>query len=393
MKKVLCFILIFASFVPLAASNLFESPSLLAGKIIEKPFTVRTYAEAGVDGIKFLSDPISLDSYSDAAVKSLLDRDISFWKENPQVVSAFTEFDATFPSFTGNDELDKAMIGSYLKNTFLSAGYGRERRSFVLSSLAGEGVLSSITGPASPSFSLSMNGERFKDGFGWEWFFDAGFIGTSSLFSAESGELLVRGGASLAYGTFFSDRLSFGIALTPEVLMRNTVLNSNMLKGRLTADFISLFSEDFRFGLQIAVNTGLTYRLSDELSLTLDLRNIPSSSQYVRWKLTDMASFDLKFTGDGGYRTPSSDLVMTGIWNDGASVVKVSASSLLNLKSADLWSIFNFSYERIFSERTSLEVMLENRNIGVSFTHDGIKAGLTCGLDRMRFGAFFSFSV
>lgn len=393
MKKVLCFILIFASFVPLAASNLFESPSLLAGKIIEKPFTVRTYAEAGVDGIKFLSDPISLDSYSDAAVKSLLDRDISFWKENPQVVSAFTEFDATFPSFTGNDELDKAMIGSYLKNTFLSAGYGRERRSFVLSSLAGEGVLSSITGPASPSFSLSMNGERFKDGFGWKWFFDAGFIGTSSLFSAESGELLVRGGASLAYGTFFSDRLSFGIALTPEVLMRNTVLNSNMLKGRLTADFISLFSEDFRFGLQIAVNTGLTYRLSDELSLTLDLRNFPSSSQYVRWKLTDMASFDLKFTGDGGYRTPSSDLVMTGIWNDGASVVKVSASSLLNLKSADLWSIFDFSYERFFSENTSLEVMLENRNIGVSFTNDGIKAGLTCGLDRLRFGAFFSFSV
>ncbi len=393
MKKTFVLILLVAVCGTLFASDLFLSPSRLAGSAVDEPFTIRVDGSASVDGVKFLADPMSLDIYSDKAVKTLLDKDIAFWKSDPAAVSAFSEFDATFPGFTGNDELDKAMIDSYLKNTFLSDRYGKVRRSFVLSSLAGEGVLSSITGPSEPSFSLSMNGAHFKNGFGWKWFFSAGFDGTSSLFSAENGELLIKGGASLAYSTFFSEKLSFGISLSPEVLVRNTVLNSNMLKGRLTADFISLFSEDFRFGLQIAVSTGLTYRLSDELSLTLDLRNFPSSSQYVRWKLTDMASFDLKFTGDGGYRTPSSDLVMTGIWNDGDNIVKVSASSLLNLKSADLWSIFDFSYERIFSERTSLEVMLENRNIGVSFTHDGIKAGLTCGLDRLRFGTFFSFSV
>ncbi|MGN0906185.1 MAG: hypothetical protein ACI4NM_03475 [Bullifex sp.] len=393
MKKILCFVLILASIVPLAASDLFESPSLLAGNTSDNPFTVRFDAEAGVDGIKFLSDPLSLDSYSDAAVKSLLDRNISFWKENPQVVSAFTEFDATFPSFTGNDELDKAMIDSYLKNTFLSSGYGRERRSFVLSSLAGEGVLSSITGPASPSFSLSMNGDHFKNGFGWKWFFSAGFDGTSSLFSDVNGELVIKGGASFAYSSFFSERLSFGISLTPEVLMRNTVLNSNMLKGRLTADFISLFSEDFLFGIKVSVNTGLTYRLTDEFSLTLDLRNFPASSHYVRWKLTDIASLDPKFTVMGGYRTGSPDLVATGRWSDGVNTVKVSASSLLDLGSADLWSIFDLSYERTLGKAMAFGVTLSDGNLGLTFSSGGFKAGLSTGLDRLRFGTFFSFSV
>ncbi|MDY5057157.1 MAG: hypothetical protein SPE84_07350, partial [Bullifex sp.] len=153
MKKTFVFILLFALCGTLFASDLFLSPSRLAGSVIDNPFTVRVEGELGVDAVKFLADPLALDSCSESSVRVLLEKDLDFWKANPDVVSAFSEFDSTFPGFSGNDELDKAMIDSYLKTTFLSEGYGRDRRSFVLASLAGTGVLSPVMGPSEPVFS------------------------------------------------------------------------------------------------------------------------------------------------------------------------------------------------------------------------------------------------
>lgn len=389
MKKTFVFILLFAVCGTLFASDLFLSPSRLAGAVIDNPFTVRVEGELGVDAVKFLADPLALDTYSESSVRVLLEKDLDFWKANPDVVSAFSEFDATFPGFSGNDELDKAMIDSYLKNTFLSEGYGRDRRSFVLASLAGTGVLSPVRGPSEPVFSFSMKGERFWGEFGWRWFFSAGFDGTSSLFSEENGELLIRGGATLAYGKAVNDKLSFGISLTPQALVRNTVLNSSMLNGRLNADFISLFTEDFRFGFSLSVNTGLTYRLSDDFSLTLDMRDFPSSSSYVRWKLTDMAAFDFKFQGENSVGAGVPDFALTGVWKDELNMVSVSA----RLGKTDLWNIFDFTYERALGGASSLSISLAERNIGLSYSAGGFEAGITCGLDRLRFGAFFSASV
>ena len=152
----------------------------------------------------------------------------------------------------------------------------------------------------------------------------------------------MRGGATVACGKAVNDKLSFGISLTPQALVRNTILNSSMLNGRLNADFISLFTEDFRFGFSLSVNTGLTYRLSDDFSLTLDMRDFPSSSSYVRWKLTDMAAFDFKFSGENSVGAGVPDFALTGVWKDELNMVSVSA----RLGKTDLWNIFDFTYER-----------------------------------------------
>ena len=58
---------------------------------------------------------------------------------------------------------------------------------------------------------------------------------------------------------------------------------------------LSLFTEDFRFGTGIEVNMGLLYRVNEELSFTLDGRNLPSLYSYWGLSLSDMASFNLNF--------------------------------------------------------------------------------------------------
>ena len=91
MKKTFVFILLFALCGTLFASDLFLSPSRLAGALIDNPFTVRVEGELGVDAVKFLADPLALDTYSESSVRVLLEKDLAFWKANPDVVSAFSE--------------------------------------------------------------------------------------------------------------------------------------------------------------------------------------------------------------------------------------------------------------------------------------------------------------
>ena len=70
-------------------------------------------------------------------------------------------------------------------------------------------------------------------------------------------------------------------------------------------------------------------------------------------------------------------------------MVSVSA----RLGKTDLWNIFDFTYERALGGASSLSISLAERNIGLSYSAGGFEGGITCGLDRLRFGAFFSYSV
>ncbi|MDD5972341.1 MAG: hypothetical protein PUC01_01365, partial [Spirochaetales bacterium] len=200
MKKLLVLTILIIFSLPLFSSNdlfisdAFLSPSLLAGQEIDKPFSFSISTKSSIDGLAFLKNPTSLDKNSREVVRVLINQDIKFWKDNPSVISAFKEFDDTFPSFTGNDELDKATIDTYLEQTFLSNAYGAKRRSFVLSSLAGTGVINSVTGPGMPTISLSFSGENFKNEFGYRWFFSLGFDGSNSLFSSSNSELILSTG-------------------------------------------------------------------------------------------------------------------------------------------------------------------------------------------------------
>ena len=102
-----------------------------------------------------------------------------------------------------------------------------------------------------------------------------------------------------------------------------------------------------------------------------------------------MAAFDFKFQGENSVGAGVPDFALTGVWKDELNMVSVSA----RLGKTDLWNIFDFTYARALGGSSSLSISLAERNIGLSYSAGGFEAGITCGLDRLRFGAFFSYSV
>lgn len=390
MKKLLVLTILIIFSLPLFSSNdlfisdAFLSPSLLAGQEIDKPFSFSISTKSSIDGLAFLKNPTSLDKNSREVVRVLINQDIKFWKDNPSVISAFKEFDDTFPSFTGNDEFDKATIDTYLEQTFLSNAYGAKRRSFVLSSLAGTGVINSVTGPGMPTISLSFSGENFKNEFGYRWFFSLGFDGSNSLFSSSNSELILSTGVSLSYSTYLTNKLSYGIALTPRVLIRDSILNENILKGRLNGDFISLFSEDFRFGLVLGVNSGLTYHFSNDFSITIDLRNFPAAISYRKWSLTDIAAFNFNLQKDHQAYAPNVELATTGCWKNDKNKVAVTFSSE---------DVFKITYERIINDSLALDIAIKGSELSASILWDNYKFGIMSDFDRFALGAYFTASI
>ena len=165
-----------AAFVPFTydrTSPLFSFPSRLLEEEEDTSFGFMVDLSSDIKGLSFLSSPLVItEEASKNMVLSLEKKDMEWWRDNPEVVSLFSSYDAAFPSpsFDSDSEsLELWKIRNYLSDTFLSSSYTKERRAYVVSALADDESVFLESGKigGDTDLFLSLFGEKIKDGFGW----------------------------------------------------------------------------------------------------------------------------------------------------------------------------------------------------------------------------------
>ena len=158
---------------------------------------------------------------------------------------------------------------------------------------------------------------------------------------------------------------------------------------------LSLFTEDFRFGTGIEVNMGLLYRVNEELSFTLDGRNLPSLYSYWGLSLSDMASFNLDFNRLKDTWVELPDGVLGAHWKRGRHSVDVAmdsiVSQLLWMKEVDGYE-FDFmlcpkvKYSYSLGKQKTLTAYLENSLIAFALDYNGFSLSLSYKVEDNNIG-------
>ena len=393
-----------AAFVPFSydrTSPLFSSPSRILEEEENTPFGFMVDLSSDIKGLSFLASPLSVtEEASKNMVRTLEKKDAEWWKNNPEVISVFSSYDASFPTPTFDSEtesLELWKIRNYLSSTFLSSSYTKERRAYVVSALANDGGVFSenekIGGDT--DFFLSLFGENVKDGFGWGWNVNLGFDGSERLFGGGKSIFSLDTRGEIGYAFSVTDKLTIGISCIPSLRMETYILPSSYALSRLQGDMLSLFTEDFRFGTGIEVNMGLLYRVNEELSFTLDGRNLPSLYSYWGLSLSDMASFNLNFNRLKDTWVELPDGVLGAHWKRGRHSVDVAmdsiVSQLLWMKEVDGYE-FDFmlcpkvKYSYSLGKQKTLTAYLENSLIAFALDYNGFSLSLSYKVEDNNIG-------
>ena len=411
MKKVISVLIILfvvfsisAAFVPFTydrTSPLFSSPTRLLTEKENTPFGFLVDFSSDIKGLSFLASPLSV---TEEAAKnmafSLEKKDAEWWRNNPEVISVFSSFDSAFPtpSFDSSvEELELWKIRNYLTSTFLSSSYSKERRAYVVSSLSDNKDVfdkeKKIGGDT--DFFLSLFGENVDDGFGWGWNVNLAFDGNDRLFGGGNSIFSFDARGDVGYAFALTDKVTFGISCIPSLRMETYILPSSYTLSRLQGSFIALFSEDFRFGMGIEVNMGVSYRVNEELSFSLDGRNIPSLYGYWALKLTDMASFNLNFNRVKDTWIELPDGVFGAHWRRGGHRVDVVidsiVSQLLWMKEVEGYD-FDFllcpkvQYSYYFTPEKHISAYMENGMIAFGLDWSGFSFSLSYVIEDNNIG-------
>ena len=393
-----------AAFVPFSydrTSPLFSSPSRILEEEENTPFGFMVDLSSDIKGLSFLSSPLSVtEEASKNMVRTLEKKDAEWWKNNPEVISVFSSYDASFPTPTFDSEtesLELWKIRNYLSSTFLSSSYTKERRAYVVSALANDGGVFSenekIGGDT--DFFLSLFGENVKDGFGWGWNVNLGYDGSERLFGGGKSIFSLDTRGEIGYAFSVTDKVTIGISCIPSLRMETYILPSSYALSRLQGDMLSLFTEDFRFGTGIEVNMGLLYRVNEELSFTLDGRNLPSLYSYWGLSLSDMASFNLNFNRLKDTWVELPDGVLGAHWKRGRHSVDVAmdsiVSQLLWMKEVDGYE-FDFmlcpkvKYSYSLGKQKTLTAYLENSLIAFALDYNGFSLSLSYKVEDNNIG-------
>ena len=99
-----------AAFVPFSydrTSPLFSSPSRILEEEENTPFGFMVDLSSDIKGLSFLASPLSVtEEASKNMVLSLEKKDAEWWKNNPEVISVFSSYDASFPTPTFDSETE-----------------------------------------------------------------------------------------------------------------------------------------------------------------------------------------------------------------------------------------------------------------------------------------------
>ena len=393
-----------AAFVPFTydrTSPLFSSPSRILEEEEDTPFGFMVDLSSDIKGLSFLSSPLVVtEEASKNMVLSLEKKDMEWWRDNPEVVSLFSSYDAAFPSpsFDSDSEsLELWKIRNYLSDTFLSSSYTKERRAYVVSALADDESVFLESGKigGDTDLFLSLFGEKIKDGFGWGWNVNLGFDGSDRLFGGGKSIFSADARGEIGYAFPLSEKVSLGISCIPSLRMETYILPSSYTLSRLQSNMLTLFTEDFRFGMGIELNLGLSYKVNEELSFTLDGRNIPSLYTYWGITLGDMASFNLNFNRLKDTWIELPDAVVAAHWKRGGHSVQVVMDSIVSqilwMKEVDGYE-FDFlscpkvQYSYYFSPEKSITAYLENSMIAFGLDYNGFSFSLSYILEDNNIG-------
>lgn len=415
MKKIVALFLViltlpslFASFIPFEnnrTSSLFTSPTTLL-EDRDVPFGFMVDTSSSFNGLKFLSSPLSVtEEVARDMALTLEKKDLDWWRENSDIISVFASFDSSFPTpgfIGGEEDLEEWKIRSYLTSTFLSSSYSKERRAYVMALLADNEELFTEKNPGDTDLYFSFYGEKAQGGFGWGWNVDLGFDGGERLFGGGRSIFSLTLRSPLGYAFPLSDRVSLGLSAVPSLRMETYILSSSYVQSRLQNSFVTLFNEDFRFGMGLEINGGLNYRVNPELYFTLDARNIPSFFTYWGIALTDMASFNLNFNRIKDTWIELPDVVMGAHWRRDGHRVDVEmeriVSQLLYGKEVETYSFDfllcpNLRYSYFFAPSQSLSLYLSNGLLAFGMDWDGFSFSLSYGGENNDLGMKIGYRV
>ena len=316
---------VFAAFAPTydrVPSGIYSSPALISQADEKVTFGFLTSMGSDIDGFKFMADPTgTLQESSRYLAAALRGRDYAFWLSNSELRAVFESFDENFPRI---DKLDEDIflrdVQTYFLADFLSEAYGNDRRAFAVAKalpLIDAYPYDSRTILGGDTYlGLKMYGGRVSNNFGWDWNVNIRFDGAQSLLDQYGSKLSVDARSNIGYAFDIGRRFSLGFAIQPMLRMETRIPNQNYMTARLSNDMISLFTEDFKFGTGLGLDLGASYMINDELTIVLDLRNVPSFRSYFDLGLTDMASFNLDFRKDSNIYFMPPDVALSVLWDN-----------------------------------------------------------------------------
>ena len=238
-------------------------------------------------------------------------------------------------------------------------------------------------------------GAVYDNGFGWQLESNMGFIGNRNMLENRMNLLAVDVRADVGYAIhLFSDRFSIGGSLELLASMNNSIPNTNLLNARFNDDMISLFSENFKFGLGFGIDFGSMYRHNEELAFTLDLVNLVSLRKYYDLELTDFVDYD-GFDEDPATYFQPMDLVLRALWDHGPYHIVVEFSNVIDQAiwmrhvegyEYDFFSIPKFAFSYDVNDDLTISTRLGFSKLALAIEYRFLSIELSSALDEFGFG-------
>ena len=382
-------------------------PGLLAETESKTTFGIKAGFGSDVAGLSFLANPVgSLQKAAAYMQKALYESDDEFLAAHYDDIASALSADLGFPTRGNTDEETAYFVREYFKEggrfeTVLSD----ENKAWAAANALSKGVVdypsSLIT--SGMTLDLVMDGGEVKDGFGWNWNVNFFFDGASSLLPQMSSADYTYGnefglafGADLGYGAYvYDDILAVGFSASPQVYFRSSFLNADYLIGRLSGNPFSLLASNiFYLGIGIDLNLGLLYNINDELSLSFDLKHIPSLQTYWYFTAEDFLTSFAFHHDDNLYFEPF-DATLTLFLDYGSIRGEVMLCNIFDqlivLKHVngyrfDPWTLFQLHAEYDLNESVMLYMEYARRNLYFGVETGGFTVEIFTALDALGFG-------
>ena len=415
MKKAIILILLISVFVSSASASalvpyydtfdtmdgVFTSPARLVEESGVTHFAFDVEAFSGIDLLVYLSNPANLGDYIDSLYGFYRKTDLDFWTDsNYSAFRNIVGFDnaGNIPVRPTNEE-SLAQMHAYLDDSFGRRFNQAQKASAVLSALGYENVSSAFDDDVIYSdLNLSLGfrgGAVYDNGFGWQLESNMGFIGNRNMLENRMNLLAVDVRADVGYAIhLFSDRFSIGGSLELLASMNNSIPNTNLLNARFNDDMISLFSENFKFGLGFGIDFGSMYRHNEELAFTLDLVNLVSLRKYYDLELTDFVDYD-GFDEDPATYFQPMDLVLRALWDHGPYHIVVEFSNVIDQViwmrhvegyEYDFFSIPKFEFAYDVNDDLTISTRLGFSKLALAIEYRFLSVELSSALDEFGFG-------
>ena len=386
--------------------GVFSTPARLIDIEKKTPFGFEAEAVTSFDELIFLMDPVNGLRDSERYMADFLaSQDASFWEDNQAFYDDLKLIDPMLPARGTNDELFERQMHDYFTGRYMSSAYGGGNRAIAFSRAMTNGIHPSgidRTLSGDMDLSLSFYGGNIRNRRGWQAGTKLYLDSAASLLSnmTMNGHQYGNDLSAVVWADFgfsawwIEDELSVGLTVTPEVYFRTTFSNADLINARIDDEILSIFANgSYHFGAGIGLTLGMMYRYSDELSFSLDLRNLPRLSGSIYFLATEVSDF--RFHADRNIYITAPDLAFSVRWDHERWHVD---AELGNIVSGLLdWAFIDglpFRWQDILGFRVGydltdyliLSVSYEDGLLGLGFEKGDWKADILTRIDKLAIG-------